>query len=112
MIQADWVEAAAVADFGRAIQGKGGGWVVPQQEKGRDCGKVDLSLDPCMDSIASQKKVPALNTHVTRSLSPPQQSHRPTRLAVLIECTQSTYLAMKHFASSIAGRYNSKFPMQ
>lgn len=60
MIQADWVEAAAVADFGRPIQGKGAGWIEPHHEKGRVSGGVDLSTDPCIDSIASQKKVPAL----------------------------------------------------
>lgn len=76
MIQADWVEAAAVADFGRAIRGKGAvlGGVGYRHtgEKGQvSCG-VDLSFDPCIDSIASQKKVPALKTI---SLSPPQQGH-------------------------------------
>lgn len=34
MIKADWVEAVAVADFGRGIQGKGGGLDNGTAEKG------------------------------------------------------------------------------
>lgn len=62
-MQAEWVEAAAVADGGlwESHSGKGASWIEAHGGEGAGSGGVDLSFDPCIDSIAGEKKVAALS---------------------------------------------------